>query len=82
MPSSIKKESYPKTGLVLIALRSSLKLPTAPATLSATFSTYKHPNTAKGLIGVFPAGTLSFVSELYAGRTSDRERRNQTTVEF
>ena len=40
---------------------------------SATYSEYKHHNTAKGLIGITPAGAVSFVSDLYAGRTSDKQ---------
>ena len=39
---------------------------------SSTFSHYKHHNTAKGLIGITPAGAVSFVSDLYTGRASDK----------
>lgn len=48
-------------------------MPSAPATQSVTFSSYKHHNTAKALIGISPGGALTFVSELYAGRTSDKQ---------
>ena len=41
-------------------------------TQSATFSSYKHQNTAKDLIGIAPNGAVTFVSELYPGRTSDQ----------
>jgi hypothetical protein len=37
------------------------------------FSSYKNHNTAKGLIGISPNGYPSFVSSLYAGRTSDEK---------
>ena len=40
---------------------------------SATFSSYKHHNTAKGLLGISPNGYPGFVSSLYAGRTSDKK---------
>ncbi|CAB4005346.1 Hypothetical predicted protein, partial [Paramuricea clavata] len=40
---------------------------------SATFSSYKNHNTAKGLIGISASGYPSFVSSLYAGRTSDKK---------
>ena len=40
---------------------------------SATFSNYKHKNTAKVLVGCTPGGLTSFVSDSYAGSVSDRQ---------
>ena len=37
-----------------------------------TFSSYKHHNTVKVLIGITPQGTIGFVSEAWGGRTSDK----------
>lgn len=37
-----------------------------------TFSSYKHHNTMKVLIGITPQGTISFTSEAWGGRTSDK----------
>ena len=39
---------------------------------SLTFSSYKHHNSAKGLIEVSPNGAITFVPELFPGRTSHR----------
>lgn len=36
------------------------------------FSSYKHHNTVKVLIGITPQGTISFVSKAWGGRTSDK----------
>ena len=37
-----------------------------------TWSSYKHHNTAKYLIGITPQGTVSFISKGWGGRTSDK----------
>ncbi|CAH3118147.1 unnamed protein product [Pocillopora meandrina] len=37
-----------------------------------TWSSYKHHNTVKVLIGITPQGTISYVSQAWGGRTSDK----------
>ena len=37
-----------------------------------TWSSYKHHNTVKVLIGITPQGTISYVSQDWGGRTSDK----------
>ena len=46
-----------------------------PANLLAracTWSSYKHHNTIKVLIGITPQGVISYVSQAWGGRTSDK----------
>lgn len=40
-------------------------------TQAATWSDYKHHNTLKFLIAITPQGSISYVSELYGGRSQD-----------
>ena len=40
---------------------------------SVTYSTYKSHNISKGLVGISPSGAVTFVSDLYAGRSSDQQ---------
>jgi len=68
------RETYPKTRVVIDCTEFFIE---KASSQSVTFSNYKHHNTAKGLIGISPAGTITFVSDLYTGRTSDK----QATVE-
>ena len=37
------------------------------------FSSYKHHVTLKGLVGIFPSGAFTFISQLSTGSISDRE---------
>ena len=62
------RDSYPNTR-VIIDCTELFFLPTSFRSQSATYSSY----TAKGLIGIFPAGYPSFISELYTGRSSDKQ---------
>ncbi len=72
MPKSFQK-LYPKTRVILDCTEIFIEMPTSYRSQSATFSNYKHHNTAKGLIGIAPNGAVTFVSNLYAGRFSDRK---------
>nr|CAI5825498.1 unnamed protein product [Callosobruchus analis] len=47
---------------------------------AATWSTYKHHNTVKILIGINPQGTISFVSDPYGGRISDKKLREDCGI--
>ena len=44
------------------------------------WSNYKHHSTAKFLIGITPQGTISYVSNCYGGRISDKEIVEQSNL--
>ena len=72
MPQAFK-DAYPKTRVIIDCTEIHIEMPTSFCSQSATYSSYKNHNTAKGLIGISPAGYPSFISELYAGCTSDKQ---------
>ncbi|KAE9523680.1 hypothetical protein AGLY_015898 [Aphis glycines] len=47
---------------------------------ATTFSSYKHKNTLKGLIGIAPNGVITFVSNLYPGSTSVKKIVNHCGI--
>lgn len=49
-----------------------LDRPLNPLARAQTFSSYKHHNTVKYLIGITPQGTVSFISEGWGGRVSNK----------
>ena len=55
------------------------KLP-PPDLQQMTFSNYKNNNMFKGLIGISPSGTITFVSSLFSDSISDEELTRQRGI--
>ena len=72
MPS-VFKQIYPMTRVIIDCTEIFVEMASSFRSQSATYSSYKSHNTAKGLIGISPAGAVTFVSDLYAGRSSDKQ---------
>ena len=65
MPSQFR-ELYPTTRVILDCTEIFTEKPSSLPVQSAMYSTYKHHNTFKGLVGISPVGAITFISELYA----------------
>ena len=72
MPESFK-QTYPKTRCIIDCTEIFCQKPSSLRTQSALYSHYKHRVTYKALIGVSPAGAVTFIGQLYDGSISDKE---------
>ena len=72
MPQSFK-DSYPQTRVIIDCTALFIEMPSSLRSQSKAYSNYKHHKTAKGLVGMAPSGMITFFSDLYSGKTSDKE---------
>lgn len=72
MPPSFKKR-YSSVRVIIDCTEIYNQKPSSLVNQSLTFSNYKHHTTVKFLVGITPSGVISFVSEDWPGKTSDRE---------
>ena len=66
------KRNYPRTTCIIDCAESAMQRATNPDSRSDTFSQYKSRNTVKYLVAVAPNGLIMFISDAYAGRSSDK----------
>ncbi|XP_052224934.1 uncharacterized protein LOC127840563 [Dreissena polymorpha] len=74
------KAMYPKTRVVLDCTELKIQTPSAMSLNSEFYSFYKGTNTFKGLIGISPMGSVTFVSSVFAGSISDKEITKQSGI--
>ena len=72
MPMCFQYSFGKKITVVIDCFEVFIEKPTNLLARAQTFSSYKHHNTIKVLIGINPQGTISFISEAWGGRTSDK----------
>lgn len=72
MPKCFQNAFGFKTTVIIDCFEIFIEKPSNLLARAQTFSSYKHHNTIKLLIGITPQGTISFVSKSWGGRTSDK----------
>ncbi|XP_062585919.1 uncharacterized protein LOC134247604 [Saccostrea cucullata] len=72
MPESFRL-TYPFTRVILDCTEIKVQTPSSKVLNSQIYSNYKSHTTFKGLVGITPCGTVSFVSSLYTGGISDKD---------
>lgn len=70
LPQSFK--CFPKTRVIIDCTEIYVEKAFRPAAQRATWSSYKHANTFKLLVGIMPSGAILFMSKLYSGSISDQ----------
>ncbi|XP_002740602.1 uncharacterized protein LOC100368694, partial [Saccoglossus kowalevskii] len=64
---------YPTTRIIIDCTELFVEVPTSLLAQNQTWSNYKHHNTFKAMVGISPNGAVTFISDLYGGRISDKE---------
>ena len=72
MPQNFKQK-FPTTWVILDATEMPIQKPSDVNVQSLTWSSYKHKNTVKTMVGCTPRGAISYTSDCYGGSVSDRQ---------
>ncbi|XP_060602597.1 uncharacterized protein LOC132755711 [Ruditapes philippinarum] len=72
MPLEFRKHFARKTSVIIDCFEIFIARPKALLARAQTWSNYKHHNTVKFLIGITPQGSISYISNGWGGRASDK----------
>lgn len=73
MPMSFRKAFGCKVAVILDCFEVFIEKPTNLLARAQTWSNYKHHNTIKFLIGIAPQGYVTYISNAWGGRASDKQ---------
>ncbi|XP_060581210.1 uncharacterized protein LOC132737861 [Ruditapes philippinarum] len=72
MPLEFRKSFGQKTAVIIDCFEVFIQRPKNLLARAQTWSSYKHTNTVKFLVGITPQGSISFLSKAWGGRASDK----------
>ena len=72
LPGVFMKAGHKKCHVILDCAEIFIERPKSLINQACTWSEYKHHNTIKFLVGISPTGYITFLSDCYGGRDSDR----------
>ena len=72
MPQFFKENGYTRLRCIIDCTEIFLERPKSVNSQKSTWSSYKHHTTAKFLIAISPNGFVTFVSDVYGGKSSDK----------
>ena len=78
MPMQFRKHFGKKCAVIIDCFEVFIETPSSVKSSCETWSSYKHHNTVKFLIGITPQGVISFISKSWGGRTSDKHVTEQS----
>lgn len=71
-PLSFRRLFKTKVAVIIDCFEVYIQRPTNLKARAQTWSSYKHHNTVKFLIGISPQGVIAFISKAWGGRASDK----------
>ena len=72
MPMEFRRYLEPKVVVIIDCFEVYIETPSNLEARSLTWSSYKHHNTVKFLVGITQQGTISFLPRAWGGRVSDK----------